>query len=176
MPNNALIIHIQSHGTFFIIVREYYINIRLAFLSRAYIIRYMAKYRNRIQHVVSAFKALSDENRLRALFAICDQELCVCQIIELLNLAPSTVSKHIPILKQAGLVESEKRGRWVYYRLAGNHSNSEARQVIDWVIEACENEGIILGLHVDETINTDKKRLKQILQMEPEELCKKQMC
>jgi len=134
----------------------------------------MAKYRNKLQHVVLAFKALSDDNRLRALFALYHQELCVCQIIELLNLAPSTVSKHMSILKQAGLVESEKRGRWVYYRLASNHSDSEAGQVIDWVIEACENEGIILGLHVDETINTDKKRLKQILQMDPEELCRSQ--
>jgi DNA-binding transcriptional ArsR family regulator len=44
-------------------------------------------------------------------------ELCVCQIIELLGLVPSTVSKHMSILKQAGLVENRKEARWMYYRL-----------------------------------------------------------
>ena len=63
-------------------------------------------------------KALSDESRVRALLALRDQELCVCQLIELLGLAPSTVSKHMTILKQAGLVEGRKDGRWIYYRLA----------------------------------------------------------
>jgi DNA-binding transcriptional ArsR family regulator len=42
-------------------------------------------------------------------------ELCICQIIALLELAPSTVSKHMSILKQAGLVKSRKEGRWIYY-------------------------------------------------------------
>jgi len=45
-------------------------------------------------------------------------ELCACQIIEMLGLAPSTVSKHMSILRQAGLVETRKEGRWIYYRLA----------------------------------------------------------
>jgi ArsR family transcriptional regulator, arsenate/arsenite/antimonite-responsive transcriptional repressor len=45
--------------------------------------------------------------------------LCLSQIIELLGLAPSTVSKHMAILHQAGLAETRKDGRWIYYRLAG---------------------------------------------------------
>ena len=60
-------------------------------------------------------KALADENRVRALMALRERELCVCEIIELLGLAPSTVSKHLSILYQAGLLESRKDGRWVYY-------------------------------------------------------------
>ncbi|MBW2408107.1 MAG: winged helix-turn-helix transcriptional regulator, partial [Deltaproteobacteria bacterium] len=46
-------------------------------------------------------RALSDQNRVRALMALKDRELCVCQIIELLDLAPSTVSKHMSILANA---------------------------------------------------------------------------
>ena len=61
-------------------------------------------------------KALADENRVRLLLALQKQELCVCQLIELMGLAPSTVSKHMSILKQARLVEARKQGRWVYYR------------------------------------------------------------
>ena len=61
-------------------------------------------------------KSLADENRVRLLLALQKQELCVCQLIELIGLAPSTVSKHMSILKQAHLVETRKEGRWVYYR------------------------------------------------------------
>ena len=53
-------------------------------------------------------KALSDENRVRALMMLREGELCVCQIIELLGLAPSTVSKHMSILRQVRLVQTRK--------------------------------------------------------------------
>ena len=45
-------------------------------------------------------------------------ELCACQITELFGLAPSTMSKHLSILYQAGLVDSRKEGRWIYFRVA----------------------------------------------------------
>ena len=64
-------------------------------------------------------KALADENRLRMLLALQDGELCVCQITELMGLAMSTVSKHLSILYQAGLVNARKEGRWMYYSLPG---------------------------------------------------------
>ena len=51
-------------------------------------------------------KALAEENRLRILIALENQDLCVCQLIELLKLAPSTVSKHVSILRQARLIGS----------------------------------------------------------------------
>ena len=57
-------------------------------------------------------KALADENRARALMALGGGELCLCQIIEVLGMSPSTVSKHMSILHQAGLVERRKDGRW----------------------------------------------------------------
>ncbi|MHC4097765.1 MAG: ArsR/SmtB family transcription factor, partial [Planctomycetota bacterium] len=78
-------------------------------------------------------KALSDENRVRALMLLSQGELCVCQLIEMLRLAPSTVSKHMSILRQARLVESRKEGRWMYYRLVDENSPKEAIQAIRWV-------------------------------------------
>ena len=78
-------------------------------------------------------KALADENRVRALLALRKGELCVCQITELFGLAASTVSKHLSILYQAGLVESRKDGRWVYYRPAGKEAPTAAREAIEWV-------------------------------------------
>ena len=63
-------------------------------------------------------RALADENRIRILMALRGRQLCVCQVTAFLDLAPSTTSKHLSILRQARLIESNKQGRWVYYRLA----------------------------------------------------------
>ena len=67
--------------------------------------------------VLRIAKALSDETRLRALLALRDGELCLCHVVGLLELAPSTVSKHLSVLKNAGIVEDERRGVMIYYRL-----------------------------------------------------------
>ena len=75
-----------------------------------------------MKEFIAITKALADESRVRLLLALEERELCVCQLIELLGLAPSTVSKHMSILKQAGLVDMRKEGRWAYYRVAGGDS------------------------------------------------------
>src|SRR5512138_1933684 len=83
-------------------------------------------------------KALADENRVRMLLALRRQELCVCQITELFGLAPSTISKHLSILYQAGLAESRKEGRWIYYRLPGKAASAPIRRAIDWVTRSVD--------------------------------------
>src|ERR1035437_10616642 len=85
-------------------------------------------------------KALSDENRVRALLALRGGELCVCQIIEMLGLAPSTVSKHMTILAQADLIECRKSGRWRYYRLTGPKASPAVRATNRWVTALLKND------------------------------------
>ncbi|WP_432799750.1 ArsR/SmtB family transcription factor [Poriferisphaera sp. WC338] len=68
-------------------------------------------------------KALSDETRVRALMMLDGQELCLCEIIDILKLAPSTVSKHMSLLYTAGLIHRRKQGKWQYYRLADTESD-----------------------------------------------------
>jgi ArsR family transcriptional regulator len=63
------------------------------------------------------FKALSDPNRLRILKALQTKILCVCEIRELLQLANSTVSQHLSILKEEGFIVEEKAGKWVNYSI-----------------------------------------------------------
>ena len=63
-------------------------------------------------------KAAADVTRLRILRMLEGGPLCVCQIVEVLELSQSTVSKHLLLLKHAGLIEDEKRGKWVFYRRA----------------------------------------------------------
>jgi len=113
----------------------------------------------------AVFKALSDTNRLRALAALVEQPLCVCQIVELLALAPSTVSKHMSVLAGAGLVESEKRGRWVYYRL-GRHTEGSPRAQLTAVLANL--------LAAEPRVGEDHARLATILETDPEVLCRAQ--
>lgn len=114
---------------------------------------------------LTIMKALADENRLRIVVAIRDKELCLCQIVELLGLATSTVSRHMSILHQARLVDSRKQGRWNYFRLATEADSPEAAEAAALVIKSLDR---------DDKIRADAKRLKQILKMDPEELCRKQ--
>ena len=110
-------------------------------------------------------RALSDENRVRALLSLGDQEICVCQLIELLHLAPSTVSKHLLILKQAGLAVGQKKGRWMYYRLPGRAAAPVVRRALLWVRRA---------LNEDPRIQKDALRMKKIMGTDRQALCERQ--
>ena len=86
-------------------------------------------------------KALADENRIRILLALNGQdELCVCQLIDMLQLAPSTVSKHLFILRNARLVLGRKQGRWMYSRLTTQEATSTVNDALTWVIQSVEDE------------------------------------
>jgi ArsR family transcriptional regulator, lead/cadmium/zinc/bismuth-responsive transcriptional repressor len=63
-------------------------------------------------------KALSDPARIRIVFALKDGELCVCEIMALLDMPQTMVSHHCKILKYAGIVTDRKEGKWVLYSLA----------------------------------------------------------
>src|SRR5664280_1261035 len=82
-----------------------------------------------MRDLMAVIKALADENRVRILMALGPKELCVCQVVELLGLAPSTVSKHMAILKQARFVDGRKEGRWMFYRLAEKEASVEAKEM-----------------------------------------------
>lgn len=118
-----------------------------------------------MRDLMAVLKALADENRVRILLALLPKELCVCQIVELLDLAPSTVSKHITTLKQARLVDSRKEGRWMFYRHAEEDASVEAKEMTSLVARLLAD---------DPQGRDDRKRLKQILKQDRDELCRKQ--
>jgi DNA-binding transcriptional ArsR family regulator len=118
-----------------------------------------------VESVLALTRALSDENRLRALLVLADREVCVCQLIELLQLAPSTVSKHMTILRQAKLVQGQKRGRWMYYRQAGADAPIEARRALEWIHASLSSSA---------RIHEDRRRLAAILELDRGELCRTQ--
>ena len=85
-----------------------------------------------MREFMAVTKALADPNRVRILLALRRGELCVCQITELFGLAPSTVSKHLSILHHAGMIQSRKSERWVYYRLPDRTAPVAVREALDW--------------------------------------------
>ena len=105
-------------------------------------------------------KALADENRARILMFLGSGELCVCQIIEMLGLAPSTVSTHLSILYRAGLLDSRKEGRWVYYRLA--QTGPCVAEAIRFVRDC---------LAKTPTAAQDARKLKSVCKMTMDDLC-----
>lgn len=106
---------------------------------------------------LSIVKAMSDENRLRILMALRGRELCVCTLTELLNLAASTTSKHLSILRQARLIESVKDGKFVYYRLTVPESKSYplVAPAIKWMEESLAGA---------QQVKTDEALLKTIFE------------
>ncbi len=106
-----------------------------------------------MKRILAVTKALADENRLRILAALEHGERCVCEITELLELAPATVSKHLSLLYHAGLVDSRKAGRWVYYRLADKDLGPAEQDALGWILSS---------LRDDPVIRTDAERLARI--------------
>ena len=110
------------------------------------------------------FSALSDKSRLRIIAALREYEdMCVCHIVELLKLSGASISKHLSILTQAGLLHSYKEGRWVHYRL--DSSNHCCDQVMAWLEEQLYQTGIV---------KDDQLALKEIMSADREDICRKQ--
>ncbi|MFH1852882.1 MAG: metalloregulator ArsR/SmtB family transcription factor [Candidatus Neomarinimicrobiota bacterium] len=94
---------------------------------------------------VKLFKALSDTNRIRILKMLEVRPLCVCEITEILGLAPSTVSKHLSLLRDANLIADSKDGKWVNYHLLPETADSPAGQLLKLVSEWLPDDETIRG-------------------------------
>ena len=117
------------------------------------------------QQVARLFSALSDPTRLRLLLALRDGELCACQLIGLVELAPSTVSKHMSLLRAAGLVAARKDGRWVHYRL-------EKRP--GFPIVGSRAPAVFQSLEKSPERRADARRLRELRKANLDQLCKTQ--
>lgn len=117
-----------------------------------------------MREIMDVLKALADESRLRALGALQGGERCVCQLIALLDLAPSTVSKHLAILRAARLVESRKEGRWMYYRLSREFRTPSAGKMLALLFK---------DMAKTPRMAEDRKNLKRICAEDMEKLCRR---
>ena len=110
----------------------------------------------------AVLKAAADPNRARILKMLEGGELCVCQIVAVLGLSMSTVSKHLSLLRAAGLVDDRKAGKWVHFRLAQEGVNDYALPLLS----------LVRGwLKKDAVVRADSETVTRIRRMPVEELC-----
>jgi len=88
-----------------------------------------------MSEAVKLFKVLADETRLRILNLLCRRELCVCQIVDVLGIGQSKVSRHLAHLRHAGLVTDRRDGLWVYYSLS-DPCGGLRRRMVEWLRQA----------------------------------------
>ena len=74
-----------------------------------------------MKNVVAFAHALADETRWRIVQLLREDALCVCEVADILKLPQSTVSSHVQVIRKAGLLESERCEKWIYYRIAPSH-------------------------------------------------------
>ncbi|MCF7797975.1 MAG: metalloregulator ArsR/SmtB family transcription factor [Lentisphaeria bacterium] len=106
-----------------------------------------------MRDAIKIFKALSDPNRLRILKILQVRPLCVCEITDILALATSTVSKHLSLLRDAGLINDEKDGKWVNYRIDNSGWNHYSAQILSLMAT---------WLNDDALIQADRKKLDTV--------------
>jgi len=99
------------------------------------------------------FKALSDPNRLRILKMLQSKHLCVCEITNILNLATSTVSKHLSILRESGFITERKEGKWVNFQINPTPSDQRVSAILS---------SLDFWISDDEIIISDKEKVKTV--------------
>jgi ArsR family transcriptional regulator, arsenate/arsenite/antimonite-responsive transcriptional repressor len=104
-----------------------------------------------VKDLVTIFKALSDETRLRILKLLEQGELCVCDIVAAFDMIQPKVSFHLAALKAAGLLKDRREGKWMHYKI--DDSDLFKRLLILSVIEKIP----------EEMLKEDRKRLKQFM-------------
>jgi len=109
-----------------------------------------------------ALKAAGDPTRTRILKLLEHGGLCVCQIQAVLGLAASTVSKHLAVLKSAGLVADRRDGKWIEYTLAPDADNPFAAPLLAMLRGALDRDSRIVA---------DAKRLAQVRRIPLDQLC-----
>ena len=106
-------------------------------------------------------KALADASRVRVLHALLGKELCVCELCDALDLTQSTLSTHLQVMREAGLVIARKEGKWIYYGI-----DPEKKAMITSLFRFFEG-----GLANDRVMGADRKRLQKRLGERENGLC-----
>ncbi len=92
-----------------------------------------------MRDMVKVFKALSDANRIRILKMLEVRPLCVCEITRVINLATSTISKHLSILRDVDFIVDDKEGKWVTYSLNRDETSPYVQKLLplisEWLVD-----------------------------------------
>jgi len=114
----------------------------------------------------SVFKAAADPTRVRILKILEGGEMCVCQVIAILSLGQSTVSKHLFLLRAAGLIKDRRDRKWVHYSLDRGSGSPYAVRML---------QNLRRWLNDDPVITKDRKRAAIARAIGPMETCERKM-
>ena len=113
-----------------------------------------------VRELIAIARALSDPTRIRVMAALRNGELCVCELVDALDISQSSLSSHLQICREVGVVTTRKESRWIYYSLSARYAP---------LIETIFSELQTLGR--DEQLRRDARRLKKRLQMREGDRC-----
>ncbi len=125
---------------------------------------------SRMEEIVRHFKAFSDETRLRVLHLLLKGELCICELMEVLQLTQSKVSRHMAYLKNAGLVTDRREGVWIYYSLVRPKNKIHASQLR--CLAECFEDDEVLKRDTERfmALRQEKTQTSPLSQESPEDL------
>ncbi|HNR14478.1 MAG TPA: metalloregulator ArsR/SmtB family transcription factor [Thermodesulfobacteriota bacterium] len=83
-----------------------------------------------MKRAATIFQALSDHTRLRIMKLLETGELCVCELMQVLDMSQPRISRHLGILKNAGLVNDRRQGKWVFYSLRNGVENEDIQAIV----------------------------------------------
>lgn len=106
-------------------------------------------------------KAFSEPTRVRIIAALRQSELCVCELADALELGQSTLSMHLQVVRQAGLVTTRKQGKWIYYGI-----ESSQAPLIDTLFAHHQ-----AALDVDRRLKRDAERIEYRCQLREDDCC-----
>ncbi len=98
-----------------------------------------------MKNFIRVMKALSDPGRVRILKMLKQKEMCVCEIQAVLNLAQPTISKHLKIMEDAGLIERHKDKSWVNYSLSQDGDNQYAAAMLKLLPQWFNDNPLVLA-------------------------------
>ena len=83
--------------------------------------------------MINILKALADETRLRIISQLLKSEMCVCEIEQCLGLTQSNASRHLTVLKKAGILYSYKNAQWTYFKISNEFINDN-KELYDYLV------------------------------------------
>jgi len=107
-----------------------------------------------VVELVAIARTLADPTRVRIVAALRNGELCVCELVDALSISQSSLSSHLQICRQTGVVTTRKESRWIYYSLSPRYV-----QLIERIFSELQT------VRRDEQLLRDARRLKKRLQM-----------
>jgi len=97
-----------------------------------------------MKEILALLKAVSEEIRIRILLLLIDKKACVCELMDVFDLTQSKLSHHLITLRDAGLLQDEKRGKWNHYRLNVKTLSCADRELVDCLSRWLRNDSIII--------------------------------